>query len=185
MPQPQNNEPLTAEQVEMVEAYANMAFKLVSIWFSRYRGFGYDAIYDACISALVKCARNYDPERGKFSTLLYHSTDHEMKRVIRYSQAKGRDSKIISLDETFDEDDKLNRLNLQRHEDRYGFIETEFLKDIAVDLSEKEQYLLNLYFVKEMGQRDIAKILNISQVHVSRLLKKALIKMRRQAERVG
>lgn len=46
-------------------------------------------------------------------------------------------------------------------------------------LNERERKIVNLYYFDNLSQVQISKIMNISQVHTSRILKGSIIKMRR------
>ena len=59
-----------------------------------------------------------------------------------------------------------------------GVENMESLKPLISQLSERERTLLSLRFVAEMTQSDIGAELGISQMHVSRLLARALDKLR-------
>ena len=48
------------------------------------------------------------------------------------------------------------------------------------DLPERERRILELRFVDELSQSEIASRIGVSQMHVSRLLRKTLIAMREQ-----
>ena len=52
------------------------------------------------------------------------------------------------------------------------------LKQLLEELGEEEKKLIELRYFREMTQMQVAKILNISQVQVSRMEKKILMKMR-------
>ena len=52
------------------------------------------------------------------------------------------------------------------------------MKQLLDELGEEEKKLIELRYFREMTQMQVAKILNISQVQVSRMEKKILMKMR-------
>ena len=54
------------------------------------------------------------------------------------------------------------------------------IKDLIKDLEDKDKEVILLRFYKEKTQTQIAKILGISQVQVSRIEKKVLEKMRKE-----
>ena len=53
-----------------------------------------------------------------------------------------------------------------------------FLKQILEELDEKSKQLINLRYFQDKTQTEVANILGISQVQVSRLEKKILLKLR-------
>ncbi|CDE52977.1 rNA polymerase sigma factor [Roseburia sp. CAG:303] len=54
------------------------------------------------------------------------------------------------------------------------------LKQLLNELGEEEKQLIELRYFREMTQMQVAKILGISQVQVSRTEKKILLKMRQK-----
>ena len=58
------------------------------------------------------------------------------------------------------------------------------LKAAISDLEERERQIIVLRYFKDMTQQQIAKVMGISQVQVSRIEKKVLIRMREQMEKV-
>lgn len=57
------------------------------------------------------------------------------------------------------------------------------LKAAISDLEERERQIIVLRYFKDMTQQQIAKVMGISQVQVSRIEKKVLIRMREQMEK--
>lgn len=57
------------------------------------------------------------------------------------------------------------------------------LKAAISDLEDRERQIIVLRYFKDMTQQQIAKVLGISQVQVSRIEKKVLIRMREQMEK--
>lgn len=86
----------------------------------------------------------------------------------------------ISLDSVLDVDNDLTISDtLGVEETEYNNIEiNDSLKKAINDLQEKERMVIYLKFFKNKTQADIAKIINLSQVQVSRIEKKALIKLK-------
>jgi RNA polymerase sigma-B factor len=67
-----------------------------------------------------------------------------------------------------------------------GYSTVEFGEAISrtiASLSERERMILHLRFVEDLTQSEIAKRVGISQMHVSRLLRRALDEVRRQVPR--
>lgn len=67
-------------------------------------------------------------------------------------------------------------------EEGYEQVETrEVLRSLLAGLSAEERRLLALRFVDEMSQSEIAKVIGVSQMQVSRLLRRVLDRVRRRA----
>jgi RNA polymerase sigma-B factor len=54
------------------------------------------------------------------------------------------------------------------------------LERLMAELPERERKILELRFYDELSQAEIASRVGISQMHVSRLLRKTLVAMRQQ-----
>lgn len=54
----------------------------------------------------------------------------------------------------------------------------EMLKKSIMDLNEKEQMVISLYYVDELNMKDIAKVLEVSEPRVSQIHSRALLKLR-------
>ena len=88
---------------------------------------------------------------------------------------------IISLDEKQDENNERSRTIQESiaDEDKIeGLIDNLMLKGIIKDLPVKEKHLLYLRYFQDKTQSEIAKVLNVSQVQVSRLENKLIEKLR-------
>ena len=81
-----------------------------------------------------------------------------------------------------DSDDSLSE-KLGRDEAGYGEVEDGALVAAGLDaLDERERRIVELRFFEEMTQSQIASEIGISQMHVSRLLRRALVTMRGRIE---
>lgn len=88
----------------------------------------------------------------------------------------------LSLDQTntSDEDDSplLDRIPSEDYQDSQNIYETKLLVERAINqLNPDLKQILELSFFEELNQREIAEQLNISQMQVSRKIKKALNEM--------
>ena len=111
----------------------------------------------------------------------------EMHRAVRFFSQQKRKGETVSMDK---ENEQLNGNPVTLHdlisvEDKYQFFDTALLNLLLSKLNSQERLLINLHFVYDLSQREIAKEIGVSQPHVGRILKKALQKMRDHAERVS
>jgi DNA-directed RNA polymerase specialized sigma subunit len=60
------------------------------------------------------------------------------------------------------------------------FFNNEEIKDLFNVLNEKEKRIIQLRYLNDIGQVETSKIVGVSQAQVSRVIKKALLKMRNQ-----
>ena len=69
------------------------------------------------------------------------------------------------------------------HEQGYEQVEqSDWLRWVRQQLTEKEQTLLEMRFIQRKGQRDCAQALGVSQMQVSRMERKMLAKLRKKME---
>lgn len=88
----------------------------------------------------------------------------ELLLVDRISSRDGENLKGLGYFGKAEEEKILNRI---------------FVNEIMKSLSEKEQRLISLRFYQEKTQSEVAKVLNMSQVQVSRMEKKILLSIRK------
>ena len=88
---------------------------------------------------------------------------------------------LLSLDDKQDESNPNSRTIIESIEDQNhtdNFIDNLMLKDIIKNLPQKDKQLIALRFFKDKTQSEIAEILNVSQVQVSRLENKIIDKLK-------
>ena len=88
---------------------------------------------------------------------------------------------LISLDEKQDEENSRSRTIMEVIEDKKAhetMLDNLALKEAIKNLDERDKQIVALRFFQDKTQSQIAKILNVSQVQVSRLENKILEKMR-------
>ena len=91
---------------------------------------------------------------------------------------------LRSLDEGRGDDDRAP-LDPGVHDANFGAVEARLAVTPALaELPDREREILRLRFVEQRSQSDIAAVLGISQMHVSRLLRRSLDQMRRRLSEV-
>lgn len=88
---------------------------------------------------------------------------------------------LLSLDDKQDETNPNSRTILESIEDQNhtdNFIDSLVLKDLIKELPQKDKQLIALRFFQDKTQSEIADILNVSQVQVSRLENKIIEKLK-------
>lgn len=174
-----NNTKLTPREQHLVEEYSMMAFKLISVWYEKYPFLGYDDIHDRCIQSLINAARVYDPEKGNFSTLLYRVVERRMINGVRDLNAKKRKGIVVSMQAKLI-DDGSQYEELIGIDDNYEFINKDLISYAYSFLSERELSIIKMAYIENITQQEIADRLSISQVHVSRVARKAIQKLRKE-----
>lgn len=68
----------------------------------------------------------------------------------------------------------LDRVGAEEDDERFGLENRLVVREMLATLAPREQLMLRLRFIDDMSQREIAERLDISQMHVSRLLARSL-----------
>lgn len=142
---------------------------------------------------LTIAANRFDESRGyKFSTYAFPFIKNGLLRHANRDKAynirrnEPHHYKVYSLDLVFDNngdkptpaEDILNTGN--EFEDE--LINNIDLKSAIGSLTEIEKEVIKLYYFQDITQKDIGKLLNTSQVQISRILEKSLSKMKKYLE---
>lgn len=178
---------LTPYQQNLMSQYYKNALELAGYWKRKFPMVEWSIIYDACTHALLKAARTYDKEKGEFEAVLWLSCKNEVHRIFRYREAKVRKGvALMSFDfPYYDNNDETTLHELIGTHDKYHFFDNEYLGYGWSQLDDREKRIMNLYFYKEMKQSDIGKLFGVSQMSVSRIIRKGLAKMKAYYEQVG
>ena len=142
---------------------------------------------------LIKAVSSFDSSKGKLSTYASRCIDNELLMLLR---SKKKTSKEVSLYEPIGTDKEGNEINLldiieSEQVDVIDRMELSVnlrkLGRILQDLEEREKEIIFLRYGlitgKEVTQREIGERLGISRSYVSRIEKRALIKLRRGFEK--
>ncbi len=89
--------------------------------------------------------------------------------------------KPISLNELVHDDSKTQFIDLLYSDDGEKSLDNIMLKDLLNKLNKKERELLTMRFSLDKTQNEIAKMMGVSQVQVSRLISRIIEKLRRVA----
>ncbi len=102
-----------------------------------------------------------------------------LERVLELMEEKTA-SYTLSLDKSIDDDEETELSALLGTEEKeYAALEDmEFLKKSLGSMGTMEKRLLQLRFAESMSQREVAKILGVSQMYISRMEKKILERLR-------
>ncbi len=139
---------------------------------------------------LIKAVNTFDNKKGS-RLATYASRCIENELLMRLRQER-KESKEISIHEPIGTDKEGNEICLMDiiSGDEEGMLESLMLKENLDKISQiftscldiKEQQVIALRYglsgKRELTQREVAKLLNISRSYVSRIEKKALLKLR-------
>ncbi len=138
---------------------------------------------------LIKAVSSFDAGKGKLSTYASRCIDNELLMLLR---SKKKSSREISLFEPIGSDKEGNEINLldiieQEQVDITDHMELyentkKLVRLLGEVLSEREREIIylryGLAYGREVTQREIGEALNISRSYVSRIEKRALLKLR-------
>ncbi len=152
-----------------------------------------DIYYDIGLFGLVKAANEFDPSKGyKFSTYAYFNIKTEILHHIKSEKCNKRRANYntVSLDEPIGSDSEGKEIkvidtiksDVDIEEELIAKEQKEMLYKAISKLKEKERLILRYYYglngCEELKQNDICKKLNISQAHVSRIIKNSIKKIK-------
>ncbi len=143
---------------------------------------------------LIKAVSSFDANKGKLSTYASRCIDNELLMLLR---SKKKTSKEVSLYEpigTDKEGNEINLLDIIEHEQTDILDQMELFdntKKLAglfdKVLNEREKEIIYLRYGlatgKEVTQREIGTVLGISRSYVSRIEKRALMKLKEGFEK--
>ncbi|KIL06943.1 hypothetical protein SR42_15375 [Clostridium botulinum] len=156
-----------------------LAYIQANKFYKMSKRYEHEDLIQVSILALVKACRNFDENRGvKFSTfatscikgslinLFQRDKKYNLKRATPHSFS------VISYEHEYENG------SIEKKFGDYEFEERETIRiylDILISKLKKEyQEIINLYYFKNLKQEEVANILNISQMTVSRRLRKAI-----------
>lgn len=170
--------PLTEEEQQVCTENV----KLIGFYFKKlvgkYPTISFEDVRDLVVYSMIKAVRDWNPEKGKLSTLVGFYANNECKAHLRDQDALKRDSGgfVYSLDNELPRD--RNNGAREYHEvigenDNYSFIDREFLYQGLELLNDRDREYIRLYYFEDMRMSDIAKIYNQSQSYTSRMVTRA------------
>lgn len=134
--------------------------------------------------ALRRATQTLTPELGRAPTITEIAVHLGIsEEEIIEAMESGEATNVLSLDthlEATGSTDSTSLLDLVGHPDKtlHDFELFDDLRTALAELSPREREVIALRFYEDLSQAKIAKQLNISQMHVSRLQQKALLHLR-------
>lgn len=160
---------------------------------TRYSGMPYEEIQELISEGYVglqKALNTFNPTKEtKFSTYAFICIDNEMKLYLRKLQrcykatgynTTSLEATILDTDipfiDTLESDEEFENDLIER------MVCDSIFEDIENGLKESEKELLEMFFIKNMAQKDIADIYGISQSGVSKKVKRLKKKIRKKGK---
>lgn len=138
---------------------------------------------------LIKAISSFDAGKGKLSTYASRCIDNELLMLLRSKKKTSREVSLYEPIGTDKEGNEINLLDIIEHEQEDVTEQMELCENIKkmaklLDevLTDREKEIVFLRYGlitgKEATQREIGELLHISRSYVSRIEKKALLKLR-------
>jgi RNA polymerase sporulation-specific sigma factor len=174
-----------AEHIGLVGTIAKKYAK----YFTQYE---YDDLFQMGCIGLMKACRSFDKNKGyAFSTLAYRCIKNAIQREVERGKSvnENGDFKVYSLDYESQKDgyykgiEVIELVEFDGVENIEDLVENRILIEQAFScLRDKEINIVKMFYIDEMKQNDIASSLGNKQQNISRDIKNALKKMRKELE---
>ena len=170
----------------------NLCYDISWKYYKKYNNIlDFDDIVSICNLGLVKAANTYNSSKGyAFSTYAYKVIVNELLMYLRNNKRRNKyNVNFISINDSMNFDENLSLENLIA--DNYNleqFVEDKLLIDLLHTFINELPDMLRdaiLYKLEGKTQQEIARLLNVSQPQVSRLLSKATYRLRLKFRREG
>lgn len=144
----------------------------------------FDDCFSLAVIGFLRAIDDYNLKKGyKFLTLASIYAENEIKHALRRMR---KHSKIFSLNTVIFEQKNKKEIVLEDFLKSDSDIESDVTESMTIKnilkclniLSEREKFVLYKLYFEEMKQKDIAKILGVSQSYASRITIKAINKLR-------
>ncbi|MHC1683724.1 MAG: sigma-70 family RNA polymerase sigma factor [Clostridiaceae bacterium] len=180
---------LNEKQNKLIEDNINLVHHFVKKIYQKFLNrYTYDEIYGFGLDGLVRAAQGFDKSRGiKFSTYASRCIYGEILDKIRddkfYPFNKNRNERLKCMNTLVSVNALVNseETNKVQHLDRFGDTKTtdKLINKLLVEealslLSNDYKEIINLRFFKELSQTEVARIIGVNQIKVSRLERKAI-----------
>lgn len=172
-----------------IEEHLGLARKIASEFSKNINcKYTYDELESQAFLGLVKAANKFEEERGlKFSTYAVPVIRGEIMRMYRddkwYNSKRGCPHEILSLNIKMSSEEKQEEiLTLLKDDTDYESeaVDNILIKEIISRLREDEKEIIYLYYYNGLRQAQIAEIIGLTQMSISRKITNALKKMRCQ-----
>lgn len=149
--------------------------------------YSYDEIESTAFLGLIEAANNFDESKGfKFSTYAIPVITGRIKRMYRddkwYNIKRGVPHEMGSLNFIIDTEHNKELQDILEDKENIeeSVVNKLIVNKLLASLTERDKKIIYLYFYQQLSQPKISKIMNLSQVSVSRIIKASLNKMKEE-----
>lgn len=169
---------MTEEQLKLVEDN----IKLVNYFINRYYHWiqGSEDAYQLGCLGLVKAAQKWNPERGAFSHFAGLMIRREINQAIQYCnrQMRKADEPVASLDFMLDEDTALSSMISTGEGVEQDVTLKVTLETLLNSINPRHKKVIEMLYFEGLANKEVAKILGVSDQRVRQIELLALNKMR-------
>ena len=170
-----------------IEEHLGLARKVAFEYYRKLQEkYTYDELESTAYMGLIKAANNFNESKGfKFSTYAIPTIRGEISRMCRddkwYFIKRGVPQTMLSLNAVIgcEENTEMQDI-LENQEDVEGnLINSILISELFELLTKREKQVMYLYYYMHLSQTEIAKNIECSQAHVSRIITDSLKKMKK------
>ena len=169
---------------EVVIQFQGLVNKLLKPWIGKYE---IDDLQQMGNIGLIKAFNKYDIDKEVLFTT-YATIYISGQYSVNYRDDKRKNIHIDSLNKVlkFKDGEEIEQITLLKdettnvEESAMNNFQCKEIHNILNTFSNRDRIIIELSFIEHKTQKDIASMLGISQVQVSRTIKKTLIKLRKE-----
>ena len=169
---------------EIVIQFQALVNKLLQSWRKTYE---LEDLQQIGNMGLIKAYNTYKPENN-ISFITYATTVISREFLVNHRNNKSKDIFLSSLNETILDNDsnEIEKITLLKDENTnveqltLNNFEYDKIHNILNSFSDRDKFIIELSFIEHKRQTEIAEMLGITQTQVSRIIKKTLIKLRKE-----
>lgn len=170
-----------------VEEHLGLARKVAFEYYRKLQEkYTYDELESTAYMGLIKAANNFNESKGfKFSTYAIPTIRGEISKMCRddkwYFIKRGVPHEMLSLNVVVGKDNNIEIQDiLEDQEDvEENLINSILASELLELLTKREKQVMYLYYYMHLSQTEIAKNIECSQAHVSRIITDSLKKMKK------
>ena len=170
-----------------VEEHLGLARKVAFEYYRKSQGkYTYDELESTAYMGLIRAAKNFDESKGfKFSTYAMPTIKGEIQRMFRddkwYFIKRGVPQTMLSLNAVIgcEENTEMQDILEDQEDVEENLINSILVSELFEFLTKREKQVMYLYYYMHLSQTEIAKNIECSQAHVSRIITDSLKKMKK------
>lgn len=175
---------LTIEQQQLAEDNVKLAYFFANKWYKKLPKMDIDELKSLALLGLTQAARSFNPEKGyTFATFADRCIGNMIKRHLRDNKRHfAVDSTKLYFDAPIkNQHDKENITYydlLYKNDDVFDSVLLNEVMRTVEELRPREKLIFEKVVLEGLRQRELTEIVGVQQVHISRLLNKALKQIR-------